>query len=716
MLETPVTLVAAPTGSTKSTLMRTAAVRYVLEHPEQSVVFLIDRHKLGSEQIKALRDEHPNANFSAAIWRGRHADDPEAPDPKRPDKFLKMCLRSEEAKEVEKGMLSVDHHLCKQGRGENAVKCPLFDVCGHQRQKLITADIWFAAHECMAHEMPKAFGNVGLLLIDESPLDALMFGIEVNDRVELALDALHDPPPPGLSRGDAAFLRNERNDLYRAFEKLECPSDPSKGAPVPASALRAFAAWHTPQRNVVLEWCDKVVPDITPDMSAGQVLDALELAKGNAAVAKRVLLWQLVAGAVRAWPTIEIHRKGRGWSLWQPPVDAAIAAEVCGRIQLHRSRDGGGRVIRMVGVRQLAAGWQGVPILICDASGDARLLRAIWPQLQAGEWPQLPRPASVRILQVVDSAFAKRMIAVEGKDLETKAKAALRMYAAVLYTALQYGGADVGLITYKSTKEWILENCFVPGWLKLAHYGAATGTNAFENVRALFEVGRPQPPPEAMARMAEALFGTFVGERNYVPGRGVIPIEPDAEGHTAVEVSLHRHRHPMVHRLLRQAREWGLMQAEGRARAGRRSAEAPLDIHRWHDVPLPELGPVIMQRRDDVLAGALDALMLASEGGWLENIADAVRAYEQRELFTAEALKKSRQRRGVGTSPIGYPIGNVPTPPLLQSPIVHVTYQRRGGGCKPARAIFMAGVTNPREWLEKKLGPLVRYKEGWDGR
>ena len=693
--------------------MREAAVRYVQEHPEQSVVFLIDRHKLGNEQINDLQDEHPNANFSAAVWRGRHAPDPSAPDPKRPGKFLPMCLRSEEAKEVEAAMLSVDHHLCKQGRGKKAVKCPLFDVCGHQQQKLIEANIWFAAHECMAHEMPKAFGNVGLLLIDESPLDALTFGIDINDRVELGLDALRDPPPPGLSRADAAFLRDERNDLYRALEKLECPSDPNMGAPVPAAALRAFAAWHTPQHNIVLEWCDKVVPDITPDMSTGQVLEALEMAKGNAAVAKRVLLWQLVAGAVKSWPTIEIHRKGRGWLLRQPPVDAAIAAEVCGRIQLHRRRDGGGRMIRMVGVRQLAAGWQGVPILICDASGDAQLLRAIWPQLQAGEWPQLPRPASVRILQVVDSAFAKGTIAVEGKDLETKAKAALRMYAALLYTALQYGGADVGLITYKSTKEWILENCFVPEWLKLAHYGAATGTNAFENVRALFEVGRPQPPPEAMARMAEALFGAYVEEREYVLGRGVIPIEPDAEGYNAVEVMLHRHRHPMAHRLLRQAREWGLIQAEGRARAGRRSAEAPLDIHRWHDVPLPELGPVIMQRRDEVLAGALDALMLATAGGWLENIADAVRAYEQQGLFTADGLRTARRKRGVGVSLIGIPLRRTPTPPILKSPLVRVTYQRQGSGCKPARAVFLREVADPRDWLEQRLGPLVRYKESW---
>ena len=60
-----VELLVAPTGSRKSTLMRAAAVRFVIEHPEQSVVICMPRHKLGDEQIALLRREHPEANFSA---------------------------------------------------------------------------------------------------------------------------------------------------------------------------------------------------------------------------------------------------------------------------------------------------------------------------------------------------------------------------------------------------------------------------------------------------------------------------------------------------------------------------------------------------------------------------------------------------------------------------------------------------------------------------
>jgi hypothetical protein len=200
----PVVLIAAPTGARKSTRMRTAAVAFVTAHPDQTAVIALPRHELGKEQIAMLMREHPNANIKAAIWRGRHADDPETPHPQHPG-FMPMCWRSEEAEELEKALVNVESHLCKRGRGKKAIKCPFYDGrCGYQRQKLIAANIWFCAHESMVHAKPKALGDIGWLLIDESPLDAFTFGIETDDRIELALDALREPPPPGLSRSDAS--------------------------------------------------------------------------------------------------------------------------------------------------------------------------------------------------------------------------------------------------------------------------------------------------------------------------------------------------------------------------------------------------------------------------------------------------------------------------------------------------------------------------------
>ena len=102
-----------------------------------------------------------------------------------------MCWRSEEAKVLEAALVDVESHLCKRGRGRRAVRCPHFEVCGYQRQKRTKANVWPAAHECMAHEMPAAFGQIGLVMIDESPLDAFMFGVDGGDEFTLQLDALH---------------------------------------------------------------------------------------------------------------------------------------------------------------------------------------------------------------------------------------------------------------------------------------------------------------------------------------------------------------------------------------------------------------------------------------------------------------------------------------------------------------------------------------------
>ena len=71
-------------------------------------------------------------------------------------------------------------------------------------RKRIKANIWLAAHECMVHEMPKAFGKVGRVMIDESPLDAFMFGVDNSDEVTLRLDALRTPPREEFAGRDAA--------------------------------------------------------------------------------------------------------------------------------------------------------------------------------------------------------------------------------------------------------------------------------------------------------------------------------------------------------------------------------------------------------------------------------------------------------------------------------------------------------------------------------
>jgi len=383
--------------------------------------------------------------------------------------------------------------------------------------------------------------------------------------------------------------------------------------------------------------------------------------------------------------------------LWEL-VDAIGRHELYGRIQVHRGEDG--RIIRMTGLEKLAEGW-GVATLICDATGDAELLKAVWPQLEEPDphgWEQLSRPANVRMIQCVRREFSKWAIAVEGKhekELKRKVESARWVYAAVLTKALQYGGAEVGVIIYKSTKKWIQENCFVPSWMKLVHWGDVTGTNALQYVRVMFVIGRPLAAAEDVTRQGEALFGAYIPDREYVvwPKRGRIPIVPDVAGYTGIRVDVRRHLHPMAERLRRQITEGNIIQAVGRARAGLRTPTEPLDIHLWTDVPVGELGPVEPVLWSELQVGP-DGLMLAMAGCWLQNTADAVRAFDG--LFSVNGLRTARARDEDLISEL--------------PGVTRVIYQRAAAGCKRATAVFLTEVGDPRAWLEERLGALAYFE------
>jgi hypothetical protein len=220
-------------------------------------------------------------------------------------------------------------------------------------------------------------------------------------------------------------------------------------------------------------------------------------------------------------------------------------------------------------------------------------------------------------------------------------------------------------------------------------------------VRALFVIGRPLASPEGVTRQAEALFGEYIPEREYVLKRkhGRIPIVPVAGGNNTVQVDVRVHSDPRGERLRRQVTEGALIQAVGRARAGLREADSPLDVHLWTDVPLPELGPVEPVLWKELEAG-LDGLMLAASGLWLESIPDAARAFEG--LFTADGLKSARKgRSGCFANKDSL---------LEKHPHLSFLYHRKGPGHTTRRGFAIASPTAARKWLEERLGPLVWFE------
>jgi hypothetical protein len=332
--EPPVELLIAPTGSRKSTLMRAAAVRYVEEHPGRSVVICVPRHKLGEEQVRDLRREHPNGQFTAAVWRGRGA-----PDPAEPEQT--MCRRLTDTELVESALLDVHHSCCKQRRGKKTIKCPLYDGCAYVTQNEVEANIWFCAHELLVQEPLEVFGDVGLLLIDECPLDTFTFGLERQHKVALALDLLQEPARDRC-------LNDGRAALYAALDRLRVPSDPYLGTPATRACLRDFIARrhkifgrdiympeHDARHCAAVEWQGKVAADVRPDMSSGEIVRAIELAAAtNPKIKQRANLFNLVveADTFKRCGHIQVHRGPMGVrSVWLASVRSRKAGARCGR-------------------------------------------------------------------------------------------------------------------------------------------------------------------------------------------------------------------------------------------------------------------------------------------------------------------------------------------------------------------------------------------------
>ena len=530
----------------------------------------------------------------------------------------------------------------------------------------------------------------------------MTFGLEeppnkkpLDEDYVLALDALLTRPSKNFTGRNS--LMEAREALHGALSGLSPGPEAWRGAPAEKMILSDFLptvdigpngklsvsiqAVFPPGEMKKLEWRGKLEPKIRPDMTAEAIEKALATTGGNVGIRKMIALWPLL---------------GAG-----------------GRVQVYPSKDG--RIIRMVGVHRIPKGWRGIPTLISDGTGDAELLKAIWPRLKCDTsvWQQMPRPPNVRIRQCVDKAMSKLMVAIEGPQgkREAKERAARRLWAAILEKAVEYAAeGEVGVVLYKSTKEWIIKdhNCFVPPWIKLLHHGDITGTNALRHVRALFVAGRMLASAEAVTRHTEALFGDHIVERAYkeVQKGGVIPIVPDAAGNNVIMVDILRHPDPRAERVRRQITEAALLQALERGRIGLRGPGEDLDIWLLTDVPLPELGPVEPVLWAELETG-LDGLMLATCGFQLENVNHAAKASG---LFKANGLKKSRAStpvsRGVAPFPIETLIGKGATPPFFG-----FSYQLLGAGQKRARGRTLTmGSSEARAWLEAKLGPLAFFE------
>jgi hypothetical protein len=284
------------------------------------VIYASERHILGAEQLARLVDRK---SLDCAQWRGRQADDPLRPGPP-------MCLRHEEAHAVAKAG-GEPLRLCRVKK----VLCPYFEGCGYRRQMEDDGDVWFVAHDALLHERPDNIGKPIAVIIDESPLNAMLFGID--EAVELALDALR-ARPERLEPMDTDELETFRHELWGVFDRISI-------GPLPTDDIRTAFGFYPRsliKRMLTLEWRTLEKLNIHPGMTKKEVFEEVDKYHENLATRLRIQLYELIIDA----------------------LDQEIG--LSGRITVV-NRSANGRVIQMCGIRSVLSTWQ-APTLVLDAT------------------------------------------------------------------------------------------------------------------------------------------------------------------------------------------------------------------------------------------------------------------------------------------------------------------------------------------------------------
>jgi putative DNA primase/helicase len=668
----PVHLVQIDMGGGKSRRARIEVAQVLADMrgrgDTRNIAIAVPTHTLGTEQAR-LFEELPavrSAGLRVAIWRGRERDNPDAPGET-------MCRNLELVRDVQALKLDVRKKACPV--------CPHREDCAYLSQNAQRADLWLVAHQMLFERKPTALGKLAAVVVDESPLITSLEGVERH--ISLPLDVLER-----VDLIEDASLATDRLVFLRRLAKGALDSLPD--GPLSREALLAagFTA-ATAKEARGLEWRTQIDVELKADMTPSERRDALDAARLNADLGRRVWWWRAL-GALLELGGAELS----GW--------AALGTE-----------DGAGdpdglpaRYITLKGRRPVSVRWQ-VPTLLLDATARPELLRYVWPGLQLTADLRLQAPYQ-RVRQVADSANALSRLDVDGAsdDAERlhRQRNLARVHAVICREGRQRPQGRVLVVVQKRIEDLLLDLGNLPGNVELAHHNGVRGRDGWGDVAALVVIGRTMPRSGAIARMTEALTAQAMPSRQY---RTATAWRELADG-TAQACEALAYPDPIGEALRWQICEAEVVQIIGRGRGVNRGASNPLDVLVLTDVPLPL--PVELVTTASLEPSATDR-MLAAGGVVVANCTDAAAAYP--ELWPSrEAVKKMRQRESgqMGTFPYKY------STLIRECPHLElVEYQKAGPRFSQAVAWFDPAIVAPGlilRWLTERVGHLAWSRIG----
>ena len=291
----------------------------------------------------------------------------------------------------------------------------------------------------------------------------------------------------------------------------------------------------------------------------------------------------------------------------------------------------------------------------------------------------------VHIRQLRDAPTSSRkLINVSGSKKPERHLEAVRRY--VLQRWFDTGKQSTLVICQMKVAAWLKDK--LPDAIKVAHYNAIAGLDAYKDVRLLILVGRVQPGPDAVEALTATLSGSMAvgilpGPQGFAWYRQIRRGIRLKDG-SGVAVIGDQHPDDFCESVRQLICEAELVQALGRARAVNRTAQTPLDIDLLFDTCLPVT-------IDEVAPWADPSLLIqtATEGVMLEAPVDLVRVWPS----IWRNIKAANRSLAKG----------VPALPGFD----RLRYQLDGAKMKPRVAHFDRKIIpDPRAWLEAHIGPL----------
>jgi len=688
------------TGLGKSHQLRDMAANYIRQlrkHGDNgtAIVFL-PTHRLGQEQVGKFNAEHEGLTARRFLGIAQ-------PDPDTPGKS--MCHRHQIVADLCKDGASMRDLCAKPKLGSY---CPHHveiadEPCGYSVQAQHTADIWFLPQQMLFAKAPRCVGKPALIGIDEAFWQASLKGFN---------------PPYRLRLETLVSNRGVKGSL-----------DPMRELAI-ISDLIHDAIWPLPDGFIDTSKIDADLGmNAEKDCTTAHRLEIgrLSSVKVNPSMSEKMLQQEL-----EKLTPMSIMRLAKFWELLRlAVVEGGVTPFI--KKQTIEDSEGVTTWLHLYSRESIHTDWL-QPTVLLDATMPVEINKTFFPQISVKRF-DCPMQHT-KTTQILDKTLSKAMMLPSEKTTERKQAERRRNLDRLLslcqvlvsrnYSCVLVDDKPVKLllITSKAVEEKLL-GIGLPEGVATLHLGATSGLDGFRDVPCIVMAGRLELPLRIAEHQASVLQGGMVDtspdtdEAWYPRKLSGIETPDDVKGVLATS-----HPDPLVEEVRWAWNEGQVIQAIGRGRAVRRTADNPLELFVLTNVPLPivvdhavnweDVIPTIVEQ---VLADVGVSPLSRKE---MVRVKSDVWLTERKARYAVDKFVERYSEAATGACATNLmdkmPIVNTyrqnGQQMRLFDRLLLVEYTRSEKGAKPCRAVIRKGHghSSGKRALANLIGELKRYR------